>query len=247
MPHHVTADEQLLLPPTDAQPFNRTDTWRVLRIMSEFVEGFEELADIGQAVTIFGSARVSSDDDVYHATVDTARLLGEAGYAILTGGGPGVMEAGNQGGKLAGVDSVGLNIELPFEQHVNPYTTRSMDFRYFFVRKTLLVKYASAFVFFPGGFGTLDEMFEAVTLVQTGKVRNFPIILYGSTYWQGLIEWLKTSPLQHRMLSAAEIALLQVVDTPAAVRDIIVGATEERIAAEAAARAALRQATTRDA
>lgn len=247
MPHHVTADEQLLLPPTEAQPFNRTDTWRVLRIMSEFVEGFEELADIGQAVTIFGSARVSPEDDVYHATVDTARLLGEAGFAILTGGGPGVMEAGNQGGKLAGVDSVGLNIELPFEQHVNPYTTRSMDFRYFFVRKTLLVKYASAFVFFPGGFGTLDEMFEAVTLVQTGKVRNFPIILYGSTYWHGLIEWLKTSPLQHRMLSAAEISLLQVVDTPAAVRDIIVGATEERIAAEAAARAALRQATTRDA
>lgn len=243
MAPHITADEQLLLPPSEAQPFNRTDTWRVLRIMSEFVAGFEELADLGQAVTIFGSARVGPTDDIYHATVDTARLLGEAGYAILTGGGPGIMEAGNQGGKLAGVDSVGLNIELPFEQHINPYTTRSLDFRYFFVRKTLLVKYASAFVFFPGGFGTLDEMFEAVTLVQTGKVRNFPIILYGSSYWNGLIEWLKTQPLQHRMLSAAEIALLQVVDTPAAVRDIIVGATEERIAAEAAARAALRQAT----
>ena len=244
--HQQTADEQLLLSPTEAQPFHRTDTWRVLRIMSEFVAGFEELADIGQAVTIFGSARVTPADEVYHATVDTARLLGEAGYAILTGGGPGVMEAGNQGGKLAGVDSVGLNIELPFEQHVNPYTTRTLEFRYFFVRKTLLVKYASAFVFFPGGFGTLDELFEAVTLVQTGKVSNFPIILYGSTYWSGLIAWLRDQPVQQRMLTEAEVSLLHIVDTPAAVRDIIVGATEERIAAEGAARAALRNATMRE-
>ena len=245
-PHQQTADEQLLLPPNQAQPFHRTDTWRVLRIMSEFVAGFDELADLGHAVTIFGSARITADHEIYAATVDTARLLGEAGYAILTGGGPGVMEAGNQGGKLAGVESVGLNIELPFEQHVNPYTTRTLEFRYFFVRKTLLVKYATAFVFFPGGFGTLDELFEAVTLVQTGKVRNFPIILYGTQYWSGLIGWLRDQPLQHRMLSDAEISLLQMVDTPEAVRDIIVDAAENQTAAESAARAALRNATTRD-
>jgi len=235
-PHQQTADEQLLLPPSESQPFHRTDTWRVLRIMSEFVAGFEELADIGQAVTIFGSARVTPEDDVYHATVDTARLLGEAGYAILTGGGPGVMEAGNQGGKLAGVDSVGLNIELPFEQHVNPYTTRTLEFRYFFVRKTMLVKYATAFVFFPGGFGTLDELFEAITLVQTGKVHNFPIILYDSQYWHGLLQWLRSNAVERRMLSEAELALLQIVDTPAAVRDIIVTATADHVEREQAAR-----------
>lgn len=245
-PDQQTADEQLLLPPSQTQPFHRTDTWRVLRIMSEFVAGFDELADLGQAVTIFGSARITADHEMYRATVHTARLLGEAGYAILTGGGPGVMEAGNQGGKLAGVESVGLNIELPFEQHINPYTTRTLEFRYFFVRKTLLVKYATAFVFFPGGYGTLDELFEAVTLVQTGKVRNFPIILYGTQYWSGLIAWLCDQPLQHRMLSEAEILLLQMVDTPEEVRDIIVDATEKQTTAEAAARAALRHATTRD-
>jgi uncharacterized protein (TIGR00730 family) len=245
-PDQQTADEQLLLPPSQTQPFHRTDTWRVLRIMSEFVAGFDELADLGRAVTIFGSARITADHEVYRATVDTARLLGEAGYAILTGGGPGVMEAGNQGGKLAGVDSVGLNIELPFEQHINPYTTRTLEFRYFFVRKTLLVKYATAFVFFPGGYGTLDELFEAVTLVQTGKVRNFPIILYGTAYWCGLLAWLRDQPVQHRMLSEAEILLLQMVDTPEEVRDIIVDATEKQTAAEAAARAALRHATDRN-
>jgi uncharacterized protein (TIGR00730 family) len=245
-PDQQTADEQLLLPPSQTQPFHRTDTWRVLRIMSEFVAGFDELADLGQAVTIFGSARISADHPIYAATVDTARLLGEAGYAILTGGGPGVMEAGNQGGKLAGVDSVGLNIELPFEQHINPYTTRTLEFRYFFVRKTLLVKYATAFVFFPGGYGTLDELFEAVTLVQTGKVRNFPIILYGTAYWSGLLAWLRDQPVQHRMLSEAEILLLQMVDTAEEVRDIIVDATEKQTAAEAAARAALRHATDRN-
>jgi uncharacterized protein (TIGR00730 family) len=156
------------------------------------------------------------------------------------------MEAGNQGGKLAGVESVGLNIELPFEQHINPYTTRTLEFRYFFVRKTLLVKYATAFVFFPGGYGTLDELFEAVTLVQTGKVRNFPIILYGTAYWSGLLAWLRDQPVQHRMLSEAEILLLQMVDTPEEVRDIIVDATEKQTAAEAAARAALRHATDRN-
>jgi len=239
------ADEQLLLAPHEGVPFNRTDTWRVLRIMSEFVEGFDVLADIGPAVTFFGSARVKPESDIYKAAVNTAQLVGNAGFAVLTGGGPGIMEAGNQGGCLAGVESVGLNIELPFEQHVNPYVTRSLEFRYFFVRKTLLVKYATAFVFFPGGFGTLDELFEAVTLVQTGKVHNFPIILYGSAYWQGLIAWLRSAPVAERMLTEAELALLQVVDTPAAVRDIIVAAADERAASEAAALSALMAATRR--
>ena len=233
---HSTADEQLLLAPHESRPFNRTDTWRVLRIMSEFVAGFDDLATLGPAVTIFGSARIKSDDDLYQATVDTARLLGEAGYAIITGGGPGVMEAGNQGARLAGVPSIGLNIELPFEQHVNPYVSQSLEFRYFFVRKTMLVKYATAFVFFPGGFGTLDELFEAITLVQTGKVHNFPIILYDSQYWHGLLQWLRTNAVERRMLSEAELALLQIVDTPAAVRDIIVTATADHVEREQAAR-----------
>ena len=194
-------------------------------------------------MSFFGSARVKPDSDIYQAAVDTAQLIGEAGFAVITGGGPGIMEAGNQGGHAAGVESVGLNIELPFEQHVNPYVSRSLEFRYFFVRKPLLVKYSQAFVFFPGGFGTLDELFEAVTLVQTGKVHDFPIILYGSAYWQGLIDWIRQSPVANQMLSEAELALLQVVDTPAEVRNIVVSAAEERTAREHAAHLALRSAT----
>ena len=236
MNERSTADEQLLLAPHESRAFNHTDTWRVLRIMSEFVAGFDDLATLGPAVSLFGSARIKSDDDLYQATVDTARLIGEAGYAIITGGGPGVMEAGNQGARLAGVASIGLNIELPFEQHVNPYVSQSLEFRYFFVRKTMLVKYATAFVFFPGGFGTLDELFEAITLVQTGKVHNFPIILYDSHYWHGLLEWLRTSAVSRHMLSEAELALLRIVDTPAAVRDIIVTATADHVEREQAAR-----------
>lgn len=235
----ATADEQLLLAPHEGTPFNRTDTWRVLRIMSEFVDGFDELAALGPAVTIFGSARLKPDHAFYHAAVETARLIGAAGFAIITGGGPGIMEAGNQGGQQAGVASIGLNIELPFEQHVNPYTTKSLEFRYFFVRKTMLVKYASAFVFFPGGFGTLDELFEAITLVQTGKVHNFPIILYGADYWQGMITWLRGHACAQGMLSEAELALIQVVDTPAAVRDIIVNASADFVGRETAAYAEL--------
>ncbi|MBO9343270.1 MAG: TIGR00730 family Rossman fold protein, partial [Roseiflexus sp.] len=180
-----TEDERLLARPRANTDFLSTDTWRVLRIMGEFVDGFEMLADVGPAVTIFGSARAGVDDPMYQAAVDVARALGEAGFAIITGGGPGIMEAGNRGAREAGARSVGLNIELPFEQHLNPYVDTSVTFRYFFVRKMMLVKYAQAFVIFPGGFGTLDELFEALTLVQTGKVRNFPIILFNSAYWHG--------------------------------------------------------------
>jgi len=168
-----TEDERLLARPRANTDFLSTDTWRVLRIMGEFVDGFEMLADVGPAVTIFGSARAGVDDPMYQAAVDVARALGEAGFAIITGGGPGIMEAGNRGAREAGARSVGLNIELPFEQHLNPYVDTSVTFRYFFVRKMMLVKYAQAFVIFPGGFGTLDELFEALTLVQTGRCATF--------------------------------------------------------------------------
>ncbi len=182
-----TQDEQLFVAPDDAsEAFTQTDTWRVFRIMGEFVAGFDSLAGLGPAVTIFGSARIRPDHPQYQQAVETARLLGEAGFSIITGGGPGIMQAGNEGAKAAGASSVGLNIELPFEQHLNPFIDLSVDFHYFFVRKTMLVKYAKAFVIFPGGFGTLDELFEAITLIQTGKISNFPVVLFDSSYWQGL-------------------------------------------------------------
>lgn len=220
-----TRDEHLLQTPTaEATAFLHTDPWRVLRIQSEFVKGFDALAGLSNAVTIFGSARTKPDDPEYLATVETARLLGEAGFAIITGGGPGIMEAGNKGAKEAGVRSIGLNIELPFEQHLNPYTTDSVDFHYFFVRKTLLVKYATAFVIFPGGFGTLDELMEALTLIQTGKIRNFPVILFGTAYWSGLIEWLRGPVVDSGKISGEDIDLLQLTDSPEEVRNIILSA-----------------------
>ncbi|PMP73856.1 MAG: TIGR00730 family Rossman fold protein, partial [Roseiflexus castenholzii] len=220
-----TEDERLLARPRATTEFLSTDTWRVLRIMGEFVDGFETLADVGPAVTIFGSARVSADNPLYQTAVDVARTLGEAGFTIITGGGPGIMEAGNRGAREAGARSVGLNIELPFEQHLNPYVDTSVTFRYFFVRKMMLVKYAQAFVIFPGGFGTLDELFEALTLVQTGKVRNFPIILFGSAYWSGLLTWLRETVLPARNIAAADVDLLIVSDSVEEVRDLIVRST----------------------
>ncbi|MCB8968428.1 MAG: TIGR00730 family Rossman fold protein [Chloroflexota bacterium] len=217
-----TEDEQLLVSPLQVEDsFTDTDPWRVMRIMSEFVRGFDALADMGQAITIFGSARTKPGDADYEAAVEVAKLLGEAGFAIITGGGPGVMEAGNKGASLAGALSIGLNIELPFEQHINPYVDRSIDFRYFFVRKTMLVKYAQAFVIFPGGFGTLDELFESITLIQTGKIKNFPVILYGTAYWQGLLDWIRHTLLAEGKISAADIDLLIVVDSAEEVRDTI--------------------------
>ena len=181
-----TEDERLLRGAALGDtPFYETDTWRVMRIMSEFVEGFDTLANTGRAVTIFGSARTKPGDPHYETAVSVARKLGEAGYSIITGGGPGIMQAGNQGAAAAGVPSIGLNIELPFEQHINPYVDIAIDFRYFFARKVMLVKYAQAFVIFPGGFGTMDELFESLTLIQTGKVQNFPVILFDSGYWSG--------------------------------------------------------------
>ena len=216
-----TEDERLL-----QAAFTQTDPWRVLRIMGEFVEGFEELAELGPAVTIFGSARVRPEDAAYGSVVEVGRMLGEAGFTIITGGGPGIMEAGNRGAREVGAPSVGLNIELPFEQHVNPYVDISVDFRYFFVRKTMLVKYSQAFIIFPGGFGTLDELFEALTLIQTGKVRNFPVVLFGSEYWRGLLEWLRGPMLSEGKISPADLDLLIVTDSPEEVRDRILASLE---------------------
>jgi uncharacterized protein (TIGR00730 family) len=213
--------------------------------MGEFVEGFDTLAELGPAVTLFGSARVRSDDAMYQATVDVARLLGEAGFTIITGGGPGIMEAGNKGAREANVPSIGLNIELPFEQGSNAYVDIGIEFRYFFVRKMMFVKYAQGFVIFPGGFGTLDELFEALTLIQTGKVKNFPVILFGSYYWQGLLDWLRTTLLPEGKIAPADLDLLVVTDSPEEVRDLIVSSiTAEpwRIAQEEKARDVTRRA-----
>lgn len=210
-----TQDEKLLQSPTPAQAlFTDTDPWRVLRIQGEFVEGFEALAQLGPAVSLFGSARTKEEDPFYSAAVETARQLAKAGLAIITGGGPGIMEAGNRGAILGGGVSVGLNIELPFEQHLNPYLDISIDFRYFFVRKVMFVKYAQAFVIFPGGFGTLDELFESLTLIQTGKISNFPVIMFGSDYWSGLLTWLKETMLTGGKISPADLDLLTVADSP---------------------------------
>jgi uncharacterized protein (TIGR00730 family) len=237
-PTKSTADEHLLQVPTRDE-FRHTDPWRVMRIMGEFVKGFDALAEIDRAVTIFGSARTANrDDPMYRAAIETARLLGEAGFAIVTGGGPGIMQAGNEGGRAAGTTSVGLNIELPFEQCINPYCDIGIEFRYFFVRKTLLVKYSEAFVIFPGGFGTLDELTEALTLVQTGKIHNFPIILFGSSYWNGLLDWLRNTVLKHGKISPQDLALISLTDSPIEVRDIIIAATgaeSDRAIAEHAA------------
>jgi uncharacterized protein (TIGR00730 family) len=221
----ATQDEQLLASPGQAKEvaaFVHTDPWRVFRIMGEFVEGFDALASIGTAVTIFGSARVPPDHPQYRQATEVARLLGERGYTIITGGGPGVMEAANKGAREAGATSVGCNIELPFEQHLNPYVDVAINFRYFFVRKTMFVKYAEAFVIFPGGFGTLDELFEALTLIQTGKVRDFPVILFGSAYWKGLIDWIRDTLLADRKISPDDVNLLTVTDSPEEVVRLVV-------------------------
>jgi uncharacterized protein (TIGR00730 family) len=214
----TTEDERLLSrrpgAPAAAADFTHTDPWRVFRIMGEFVEGFDTLADLGPAVTIFGSARILPDEPMYAAAEETARRLAELGFAVITGGGPGVMEAANKGASEAGGESVGCNIELPFEQGTNAYVKTSIDFRYFFVRKTMFVKYAEAFIIFPGGFGTMDELFEALTLIQTGKVRNFPVVLFGSQYWAGLLEWLKATMLAEGKISAEDLDLLVVTDSP---------------------------------
>ena len=190
------------------------ESWRVFRIMGEFVEGFDELSTLGPCVSVFGSARMTSADPVYDRCVETVRLLGDAGYGIITGGGPGIMEAANRGAREVGRPSVGCNIELPFEQEVNEFIDISIDFRYFFVRKTMFVKYAQAFVIFPGGFGTLDELFEALTLIQTRKVRNFPVIMFDTKYWAGLMDWIRDKLLAEGKISKKDLDRIYVTDSP---------------------------------
>jgi len=195
------------------KPMDDKESWRIFRIMAEFVEGFEVMAEVGPAVSIFGSARTSPDDPYYVEAVETARLLAKAGFGTITGGGPGIMEAGNKGAKEAGGESVGLNITLPHEQESNKYQTISLDFHYFYARKVMFVKYADAFVCFPGGFGTLDEFFETLTLVQTGKIEAFPIILYGSKFWTGLLDWMKAN-LRPSFIGADDTDIFRIVDSP---------------------------------
>lgn len=215
-----TQDERLLETPR-ADEFLHTDTWRVFRIMGEFVQGFEDLASITHGVSIFGSARTLSNDPFYKAAEETAAQLVRAGFAVITGGGPGIMEAANKGAFEAGGTSVGCNIELPHEQKSNDYLTLSLKFKYFFVRKMMFVKYSDAFIIFPGGFGTLDELFEALTLIQTRKIHNFPVVLYGAEYWQGMLDWLKGPMLKERKIVEEDFRRLHVTDSPADVVKIV--------------------------
>ncbi|MDX1767397.1 LOG family protein [Arenibacter troitsensis] len=199
------------------------DSWALFKIMGEFVNGFEKMSAIGPCVSVFGSARTKPGDKYYELAVSVAKSIAEAGYGIITGGGPGIMEAGNRGAHLAGGTSVGLNIDLPFEQHDNPYIDgdKSLDFDYFFVRKVMFVKYSQGFVVMPGGFGTLDELFEAITLIQTNKIEKFPIILVGSEFWNGLLDWIKDVMLKMGNISPSDLDLIQIVDTEKEVVDII--------------------------
>jgi uncharacterized protein (TIGR00730 family) len=209
----ATEDEKFLERQPE-QSFQDTDTWRALRILSEFVEGFDAMAAVGPAVTVFGSARTVPHDPLYETARRLGRLLAEAGYAVITGGGPGTMEAANRGCQEGGGLSVGCNIELPHEQGLNPYVDLGVEFRYFFARKTMFVKYADGFVILPGGFGTLDELFEALTLIQTGKVRHFPVVLVGRTYWAGLLDWIRGTLLVQGTVGEKDLALLHVTDDP---------------------------------
>ena len=221
-PFRTPDDRKLLMQqPVADTSFLESDAWRALRIMGEFIDGFDALARLGPAVSIFGSARTSPDDPVYQQARELAAKLSDQGFTIITGGGPGIMEAANRGAKEADGVSVGLAIELPHEHGPNPYVDLSQYFRYFFVRKTMFVKYAQAFVIFPGGFGTFDELFESLTLVQTDKIDHFPIILFGSDYWSGLLDWIGSEVVQRGNVSARDLDLLEVCDDIDQVVDII--------------------------
>jgi uncharacterized protein (TIGR00730 family) len=220
----ITEDEKLLQAPEPNGDYTRSDPWRVMRITAEFVEGMDSLASVERGVAIFGSARTGPDDPMYRAAEETARLLALAGFTIITGAGPGIMEAGNKGAKAGGGRSIGCNIELPFEQGSNPYVDTLVNFRYFFVRKTMFVKYSNAFIIFPGGYGTLDEMFEAVTLIQTGKIYQFPVILFGRAYWAGLARWLQSRVLLERKISPGDLDLMILTDDPREAVDTVIQA-----------------------
>jgi uncharacterized protein (TIGR00730 family) len=210
-----TEDEKLLNIPVDDETLRirrNSDSWRVLRIMGEFTWGFENLQDVAGGVSIFGSARTRPDDPYYKAAEQVGALFARSGVPVITGGGPGIMEAANKGAFEAGGISIGCNIELPHEQASNPYLNRSLDFKFFFVRKMMFVKYAMGFIVFPGGYGTLDELFEALTLIQTDKVTDFPVVLFGSEYWQGLGEWINKELLGRGMISPGDEKLVTITD-----------------------------------
>jgi uncharacterized protein (TIGR00730 family) len=229
-PREALEDRKLLDRPALTDRL-QSESWRVLRITSEFVAGFDHLADVYPAVSIFGSARTKLSNKYYDSAVRTAELLGKAGFAIITGGGPGIMEAANKGARLAGALSIGCNIELPFEQHVNAYVDREMTFRYFFVRKTMFIKYSEAFISFPGGFGTLDELMGALTLIQTKKITNFPVILFGKEYWAGLIDWMRDRVLAANNIKQEDVDSIRIVDEPERVRDIVIEFHDKAVAA----------------
>ncbi|RLZ04305.1 TIGR00730 family Rossman fold protein [Kocuria tytonicola] len=217
-----TSDQRFLdQRPAEPDDFTRTDPWRVLRIQAEFVEGFDALANLGPAITVFGSARTAPGHPEYELARAVGRAVGEAGYAVVTGGGPGVMEAANRGAVDVGAHSVGIGIELPHEQHLNHWVDLGINFRYFFARKTMFVKYSQGFVALPGGFGTLDELFEALTLVQTGKITRFPVILVGTEYWRPLLDWITGTLVAGGKASDADLDLLRVVDTAEEVVEIL--------------------------
>ena len=227
-----TEDEQLLQqvpsPQEREEAVRVSDSWRIFRVMGEFVWGFDNLADVRDGVTIFGSARTKETDPYYQQARETARLLAQEGIPVITGGGPGIMEAGNMGAAEAGGLSIGCNIELPFEQRGNAYANRALYFKFFFVRKTMFVKYSTAFIVFPGGYGTLDELFEALTLIQTGKVSNFPVVLFGTRYWQGMVEWLKTAAIGAGNISASDLNLFHLSDDPYEAVKIVLAARERK-------------------
>jgi uncharacterized protein (TIGR00730 family) len=231
-----TEDEALLRRPTRPE-FLDSDPWRTLRILSEFVEGFDALAGVGPAVSVFGSARTKAPNRYYKLARQLGKMLGQAGYAVITGGGPGIMAAANRGAQEGGGLSVGCNIELPMEQGLNPYVDLGIEFRYFFARKVMFVKYADAFVIFPGGYGTLDELFEALTLIQTKKVQDFPVILMGTDYWTGMIDWIRATLLKEAAITAADVDLLRLTDDPAEALEIIEAyAVKQRAAAASTAK-----------
>jgi uncharacterized protein (TIGR00730 family) len=233
-----TEDQRLLRTGGPAVAFQDTDTWRTLRILGEFIEGFDALADIGPAVSIFGSARIGRRNRYYGAARRLAAALSREGFAIITGGGPGIMEAANRGAQEGGGLSIGCNIELPFEQGLNEYVDLGMEFRYFFVRKVMFVKYASGFIIFPGGFGTLDELYEALTLIQTGKVEHFPVVLYGTDYWRGMMDWIRDKPLFEEKISLEDLDLVTVTSDIDEACETMTRHRDQRAKEEAASRKA---------
>jgi uncharacterized protein (TIGR00730 family) len=225
--------DRLLFSWTDADreraaAFTHSDPWRVLRIMSEFVDGFDAMAETGPAVTVFGSARVGEDHATYQAARDLGRKLAESGFATITGGGPGIMEAANRGASEAGGISIGANIELPHEQGLNAFVNVPLNFHYFFVRKTIFVKYAEGFVIFPGGYGTLDELFEAMTLIETGKLESFPLVLYGHEFWHGLVDWIEHMLVEQGMITTDERGIFRVTDDLDEIVHLMVEAYNEK-------------------